>query len=70
MSCQHAPLSLWRDPQLHLVLAGTAMVGLGLWALLAPGYARSIVSEPWQLLAMAMLYPVVEEPASASACRP
>ena len=61
MSHQRAPVYLWRDPHLYLVLAGTAMVGLGLWALLAPGYARAIVSDPWQLLAMLLLYPVVEE---------
>jgi len=61
MSHQHAPTCLWRDPQLNLVLAGTAMVGLGLWLLLAPGYARPLVADPWRLLAILLLYPVVEE---------
>ncbi len=61
MSHQHAPVSLWRDPHLHLVLAGTVTVGMGLWVFMAPGYAWSIVSDPWQLLAMLLLYPVVEE---------
>ncbi len=61
MSRQNAPVSLWRDPHLYLVLAGTALVGLGLWMLLAPGYARPIVTDPWRLLAVLLLYPVVEE---------
>ncbi|MFO8004444.1 JDVT-CTERM system glutamic-type intramembrane protease MrtJ [Thioalkalivibrio sp.] len=61
MSHQTTPVSLWRDPHFYLVLVGTAAVGLGLWALLSPGYAWSIVSDPWHLLALLLLYPVVEE---------
>ena len=61
MSRQHAPAFAWRDPQLYLVIAGTVVVGLGLWLLLAPGYARPIVADPWRLLAILLLYPVVEE---------
>ncbi|WP_018881442.1 JDVT-CTERM system glutamic-type intramembrane protease [Thioalkalivibrio sp. ALE30] len=61
MSRQAAPDSRWRDPHLHLLLAATAVVGLGLWVLLPPGYARPIVADHWHLLAVLLLYPVVEE---------
>ena len=61
MSRQNAPACLWRDPHLHLVLVGTALVGVGLWMLPAPGYAWPIVTDPWRLLAILLLYPVVEE---------
>jgi uncharacterized protein len=56
-----APPRPWTDAQLYAVLAVTAATGLALWWYLPAGHARPIASEPWQLFALLLLYPVVEE---------
>ena len=63
MMRQHLPKvsESWKDWHLHGVLAGTLLTGIGLWLWTAPGFARYLASDYWQLVGFLLVYPAFEE---------
>ena len=53
--------ALSRDPQFHLVIAGSILTGVLLWWWLPAGFARTIAAEPLLLVGFLLLYPLFEE---------
>lgn len=52
---------LWRDRHVLLAALAGILVGIGLWWMMPPGYARPVWANPWLLLSFLLWQPLLEE---------